>query len=203
MIGRGPMRADHLMLHEASAPSACGKFSGRHRRGDRAGVFVYSRAGYGKSKPGRCRAQSRSCTRKPALCCRACSTPSASSAACCSHSDGASIATIYAAACRIIVFVDCADGPAFFHRGHGIAEIECAAMRSMPARCAKKLKRCTPTLIARSLVERPWLHPDFPQVDITEALGYIRCRSWSCKAPTINTHTQAGSKRRNRNASVR
>jgi pimeloyl-ACP methyl ester carboxylesterase len=92
------------------------------------------------------------------------------------HSDGASIATIYAGSVqdhrvRGLVLI----APHFFIEDMGIAEIERANAAFAAGTFREKLKRWHADVDCafRSWSE-PWLNPDFRKWDITEALGYIR-----------------------------
>src|SRR6185437_13249386 len=97
-----------------------------------------------------CRARCASCTRKPAMCCRACSMRSASSAAFCSVTVTAlQSPRSTRARCRIIA---CAAGTLREKLKRWHADVDCAF---------------------RSWSE-PWLDPQFRNWDITDALGYIR-----------------------------
>jgi len=200
MIGPRPDAAPTIvMLHEASAPSACGEsFPDAIAEAEPASACSSIRApATGKSNPVRCRAQSRlRCTRKPALCCRACSTPSASSAACCSATvDGASIATIYAGSVqdhrvRGLVLM----APHFFIEDMGIAEIECARDAFDAGTLREKLKRWHADVDCafRSWSE-PWLHPDFPQVGHHgSARLHPRADPGRARRRRSIRHTQAG-----------
>lgn len=179
MIGPRPEAAPTIvMLHEGlgsvglwvSFPDAIAAATG-------AGVFVYSRAGYGKSKPG---AMPRSisfmheeaCTVLP----RVLDAIGFQRGLLLGHSDGASIATIYAGSVqdhrvRGLVLI----APHFFIEDMGIAEIERARDAFNAGTLREKLKRWHSDVDCafRSWSE-PWLHPDFRKWDITDALGYIR-----------------------------
>ena len=92
------------------------------------------------------------------------------------HSDGASIATIYAGSIqdhrvRGLVLL----APHFFTEDMGIAEIERAREAFASGSFREKLKRWHADVDCafRSWSE-PWLDPAFRKWDITEALGYIR-----------------------------
>ncbi len=92
------------------------------------------------------------------------------------HSDGASIAAIYAGSVqdhrvRGLVLV----APHFFTEEMGIAEIERARAAFATGTLRDKLKRWHADVDCafRSWSE-PWLDPQFRKWDITEALGYIR-----------------------------
>src|SRR3984893_17743006 len=92
------------------------------------------------------------------------------------HSDGGSIATIYAGSVqdhrvRGLVLL----APHFFTEDMGLAEIERAgeAFASSPFRENLKRWHADVDCAFRSWSE-PWLDPEFRKWDITEALGYIR-----------------------------
>ncbi|MGB7037892.1 MAG: alpha/beta hydrolase, partial [Xanthobacteraceae bacterium] len=92
------------------------------------------------------------------------------------HSDGGSIATIYAGSVqdhrvRGLVLL----APHFFTEDMGIAEIRRARDGFVEGGFRDKLKRWHADVDCafRSWSE-PWLDPDFRKWDITEALGYIR-----------------------------
>ena len=156
MIGPRPDAAPTIvMLHEGLGCVGFGaRFPTQLAAATGAGVFVYSRAGYGKSTPGKLpRSTSTSCTRRPATCCRACSTAIGFQRGILfGHSDGASIATIYAGSVqdhrvRGLVLM----APHFFTEEMGLAEIRRAARRlRQPASCAKNSSAGTPTSMARS-----------------------------------------------------
>ncbi len=142
-----------------------------------AGVFVYSRAGYGKSSPGTLpRAISfmheEACEVLP----RVLDAIGFQRGLLLGHSDGASIATIYAGSVqdhrvRGLVLM----APHFFTEDIGIAEIERAREAFAAGGFREKLKRWHADVDCafRSWSE-PWLSPEFRKWDITEALGYIR-----------------------------
>jgi len=179
MIGPRPDAAPTIvMLHEGlGSVGLWGSFPDAIAQATGAGVFVYSRAGYGKSKPG---AMPRSisfmheeaCTVLP----RVLDAIGFQRGLLLGHSDGASIATIYAGSVqdhrvRGLVLI----APHFFIEDMGIAEIERARDAFNTGLLREKLKRWHADVDCafRSWSE-PWLHPDFRKWDITEALGYIR-----------------------------
>ena len=179
MIGPRPDAAPTIvMLHEGlGSVGLWGSFPDAVAEATGAGVFVYSRAGYGKSKPG---AMPRSiafmheeaCTVLP----RVLAAIGFQRGLLLGHSDGASIATIYAGSVqdhrvRGLVLI----APHFFIEDMGIAEIERANAAFISGELREKLKRWHADVDCafRSWSE-PWLHPDFRKWDITEALGYIR-----------------------------
>jgi pimeloyl-ACP methyl ester carboxylesterase len=167
-----------VMLHEGlGSVGLWGSFPDAVAAATGAGVFVYSRAGYGKSKPG---AMPRSvsfmheeaCTVLP----RVLDAIGFQRGILLGHSDGASIATIYAGSVqdhrvRGLVLI----APHFFTEDMGIAEIERANAAFVSGTFREKLSRWHADVDCafRSWSE-PWLHPDFRKWDITEALGYIR-----------------------------
>jgi pimeloyl-ACP methyl ester carboxylesterase len=167
-----------VMLHEGlGSVGLWGSFPDAVAAATGAGVFVYSRAGYGKSKPA---AMPRSvafmheeaCTVLP----RVLAAIGFQRGLLLGHSDGASIATIYAGSVqdhrvRGLVLI----APHFFTEDMGIAEIERANAAFASGTFREKLSRwhADADCAFRSWSE-PWLHPDFRKWDITEALGYIR-----------------------------
>jgi pimeloyl-ACP methyl ester carboxylesterase len=182
MIGPRPDAPDAaptiVMLHEGlGSVGLWGSFPDAVAAATGAGVFVYSRAGYGKSKSG---AMPRSisfmheeaCTVLP----RVLDAIGFKRGLLLGHSDGASIATIYAGSVqdhrvRGLVLI----APHFFIEDMGIAEIERARDAFDAGTLRAKLERWHVDVDCafRSWSE-PWLHPDFRKWDITEALGYIR-----------------------------
>jgi pimeloyl-ACP methyl ester carboxylesterase len=179
MIGPHPDAAPTIvMLHEGlGSVGLWGSFPDAIAEATGAGVFVYSRAGYGKSRAG---AMPRSisfmheeaCTVLP----RVLAAIGFQRGLLLGHSDGASIATIYAGSVqdhrvRGLVLI----APHFFIEDMGIAEIERANAAFASGTLREKLKRWHADVDCafRSWSE-PWLHPDFRKWDITEALGYIR-----------------------------
>jgi pimeloyl-ACP methyl ester carboxylesterase len=167
-----------VMLHEGlGSVGLWGGFPDAIAEATGAGVFVYSRAGYGKSKAGPMPRSiafmhEEACTVLP----RVLDAIGFQRGLLLGHSDGASIATIYAGSVqdhrvRGLVLM----APHFFIEDMGIAEIERArdAFDAGPLR--EKLKRWHADVDCafRSWSE-PWLHPDFRKWNITEALGYIR-----------------------------
>ena len=92
------------------------------------------------------------------------------------HSDGASIATIYAGSVqdhrvRGLVLM----APHFFTEEMGLAEIRRAREEYQSGNLREKLKRWHADVdCAFRTWNEPWLSPQFKQWDITEALGYIR-----------------------------
>jgi len=179
MIGPRPDSAPTVvMLHEGlGSVGLWGGFPDAVAAATGAGVFVYSRAGYGKSRPGPMPRSvafmhEEACTVLP----RVLDAIGFQRGLLLGHSDGASIATIYAGSVqdhrvRGLVLI----APHFFIEDMGIAEIERANAAFASGLLREKLKRWHADVDCafRSWSE-PWLHPDFRNWDITEALGYIR-----------------------------
>lgn len=167
-----------VLLHEGLGSAALwGAFPDNLAAATAAGVFAYSRAGYGRSRPGSMprgvsfmheealdvlpRVLDRIGFRRGILL---------------GHSDGASIATIYAGSVqdhrvRGLVLI----APHFFTEDMGIAEIERARAAFAAGPLREKLARWHADVDCafRSWSE-PWLDPEFRRFDLTEALGYIR-----------------------------
>jgi len=179
MIGPRPDAAPTIvMLHEGlgsvglwnSLPNEIAQATG-------AGVFVYSRAGYGKSPPGKMpRSTSflneEACEVLP----RVLDAIGFQRGLLLGHSDGASIAAIYAGSVqdhrvRGLVLM----APHFFTERMGLAEIRRARDEFAAGTLREKLARWHSDVDGafRSWVG-PWLDPDFETWDITEVLGYIR-----------------------------
>jgi pimeloyl-ACP methyl ester carboxylesterase len=179
MIGPRPEVAPTIiMLHEGLGSTGLwGSFPDEIAKATGAGVFVYSRAGYGRSRPGPMPRgtdfmHEEACAVLP----RVLDTIGFQRGLLLGHSDGASIATIYAGSVqdhrvRGLVLI----APHFFTEDTGIAEIERANAAFASGELREKLKRWHADVDCafRSWSE-PWLNPDFRKWDITEALGYIR-----------------------------
>jgi pimeloyl-ACP methyl ester carboxylesterase len=142
-----------------------------------AGVFVYSRAGCGKSGPGQL-PRGVDFMHEEALDVvpRVLDAIGFQRGILLGHSDGASIATIYAGSIqdhrvRGLVLM----APHFFTEAITLTEIRRAREEFASGALREKLKRWHSDVDGafRSWVE-PWLNPDFEKWDITEALGYIR-----------------------------
>jgi pimeloyl-ACP methyl ester carboxylesterase len=179
MIGPRPDTGPTIvMLHEGlGSVGLWGQFPDKIAAATGAGVFVYSRAGYGKStgaKMPRTTAFMDEEAREV--------LPGVLDAIgfrrgfLLGHSDGASIATIYAGSVqdhrvRGVVLI----APHFFTEEMGLAEIRRARRSFDSGALRERLKayHADVDTAFRSWNE-PWLHPDFQKWDITEALGYIR-----------------------------
>src|SRR5947207_41917 len=179
MIGPRPDAAPTIvMLHEGlGSVDLWGDFPDKIAAATGAGVFVYSRAGYGKSTGAKLpRSTSfmdeEACEVLPRILdaigfCRGFLL---------GHSDGGSIATIYAGSVqdhrvRGLVLI----APHFFAEEMGLAEIRRARKSFESGALRERLKPWHADVDAafRSW-NGPWLHPDFEKWDIIEALGYIR-----------------------------
>jgi pimeloyl-ACP methyl ester carboxylesterase len=179
MIGPRPGAAPTIvMLHEGlGSVGLWGGFPEKIAAATGAGVFVYSRAGYGKSSPGSLPRSTRfmheeACDVLP----RVLGAIGFQRGLLLGHSDGASIAAIYAGSIqdhrvRGLVLI----APHFFTEDMGLAEIRRAREAFVSGTFRDKLARWHADVDCafRSWSE-PWLDPDFRKWDITDALGYIR-----------------------------
>jgi pimeloyl-ACP methyl ester carboxylesterase len=179
MVGPRPEAAPTIvMLHEGLGSVALwGGFPEKLAAATGAGVFVYSRAGYGNSSPGQLPRSVRFMHEEatevlpPVL-----EAIGFRRGFLLGHSDGASIAAIYAGSIqdhrvRGLVLI----APHFFTEDMGIAEIERARTAFAAGTLREKLKRWHADVDCafRSWSE-PWLDPEFRKWDITDGLGYIR-----------------------------
>jgi pimeloyl-ACP methyl ester carboxylesterase len=179
MIGPRPDAAPTIvMLHEGLGSVAIwGKFPEMLAAATGAGVFVYSRAGYGNSSPGKLpRTVSFMHEEATEVLPRVLASIGFQRGILFGHSDGASIAAIYAGSVqdhrvRGLVLI----APHFFIEEMGLAEIRRAREAFVSGPLREKLKRWHADVDCafRSWSE-PWLDPQFRKWDITEALGYIR-----------------------------
>jgi pimeloyl-ACP methyl ester carboxylesterase len=179
MIGPRPGAAPTIvMLHEGlGCVDLWGAFPEKIAAATGAGVFVYSREGYGRSSPARLpRTVSFMHEEARAVLPRLLDAIGFRRGLLLGHSDGASIAAIYAGSVqdhrvRGLVLI----APHFFTEDMGIAEIERARASFASGTLRQKLKRWHADVDGafRSWSE-PWLDPQFRKWDITEALGYIR-----------------------------
>jgi pimeloyl-ACP methyl ester carboxylesterase len=179
MIGPRPDAAPTIvMLHEGLGSVALwGTFPERLAAATGAGVFVYSRAGYGKSRPGKLpRSVSFMHEEATEVLPRVLDAIGFKRGILFGHSDGASIATIYAGSIqdhrvRGLVLI----APHFFIEEMGIAEIERARAAFASGDLRKKLERWHADVdCAFRTWSEPWLDPEFRKWNITDALGYIR-----------------------------
>ena len=179
MIGPRPGAAPTIvMLHEGlGSVGLWGSFPDAIATATGAGVFVYSRAGYGKSTVGKMpRATTflneEACEVLP----RVLDAIGFERGLLLGHSDGASIAAIYAGSVqdhrvRGVVLI----APHFFTEEMGLTEIRRARKSFESGGLREKLKRWHDDVdSAFRSWNVPWLDPAFEKWDITEALGYIR-----------------------------
>ena len=179
MIGPRPDAAPTIvMLHEGlGCVGLWGAFPEQLAAATGAGVFVYSRAGYGNSSPAALpRPLSFMDEEALDVLPRVLAAIGFQRGILFGHSDGASIATIYAGSVqdhrvRGLVLM----APHFFTEAMGLTEIRRAGEAFAAGILRDKLKRWHADVDGafRSWIE-PWLNPDFQKWDITEALGYIR-----------------------------
>jgi len=179
MIGPRPDAAPTIvMLHEGlGCVGLWGAFPEQLAAATGAGVFVYSRAGYGNSSPAALpRPLSFMDEEALDVLPRVLAAIGFQRGILFGHSDGASIATIYAGSVqdhrvRGLVLM----APHFFTEAMGLTEIRRAGEAFAAGILRDKLKRWHADVDGafRSWIE-PWLNPDFQNWDITEALGYIR-----------------------------
>jgi pimeloyl-ACP methyl ester carboxylesterase len=179
MIGPRPDAAPTIvMLHEGLGSVALwGTFPDQLAAATGLGVLAYSRAGYGKSSPGTLPRTVRfmheeACDVLP----RVLDAIGFERGFLFGHSDGGSIAAIYAGSVqdhrvRGLVLI----APHFFTEPMGLAEIGRAREAFAAGTLRKKLERWHADVDCafRSWSE-PWLDPEFETWDITDALGYIR-----------------------------
>jgi pimeloyl-ACP methyl ester carboxylesterase len=179
MIGPRPDAAPTIvMLHEGlGSVGLWGDFPDKIATATDAGVFVYSRAGYGKSAPGKLPRTTRfmheeACDVLP----RVLEAIGFQRGFLLGHSDGGSIAAIYAGSVqdhrvRGLVLI----APHFFTEDMGLAEVARAREAFISGNFRDKLSRWHADVDGafRSWSE-PWLDPQFRKWDITESLGYIR-----------------------------
>jgi pimeloyl-ACP methyl ester carboxylesterase len=179
MIGPRPDAAPTVvMLHEGlgsvelwnSFPDAIATATG-------AGVFAYSRAGYGKSSPGRFpRTTSFLDEEAREVLPRVLNAIGFQRGILLGHSDGASIATIYGGSVqdhrvRGLVLL----APHFFAEEMGLAEIRRARKSFESGALRERLERWHANVdVAFYSWNGPWLEPSFAKWNIIEALGYIR-----------------------------
>lgn len=179
MIGPRPHQVPTIvMLHEGlGSVGLWGAFPEQLAAATGAGVFVYSRAGYGKSNPGELPRSLRFMHEEALeVLPRVLTAIGFERGILFGHSDGASIATIYTGSIqdhrvRGLVLM----APHFFTEDMGLAEIRRTDADYATGTLREKLKRWHSDVDAafRSWSE-PWLSPGFRDWDITEALGYIR-----------------------------
>ena len=179
MIGPRPDAAPTVvMLHEGlGSIELWGTFADDIAAATGAGVFLYSRAGYGRSPAGKMpRTISFLDEEAREVLPRVLDAIGFRRGLLLGHSDGGSIATIYAGSIqdhrvRGLVLL----APHFFAEEMGLSEIRRAAKSFASGALRERLGRWHADVDTafRSWSE-PWLDPRFRAWDITEALGYIR-----------------------------
>jgi pimeloyl-ACP methyl ester carboxylesterase len=179
MIGPRPGAAPTVvMLHEGlGSVGLWGAFPEQLASATGAGVFVYSRTNYGKSSPGPLpRAVNFMHEEALDVLPRVLAAIGFERGILFGHSDGASIATIYAGGVqdhrvRGLVLM----APHFFTEEMGLAEIRRTNEDYASGNLRDKLKRWHSDVdSAFRSWSGPWLDPDIRHWDITESLGYIR-----------------------------
>ena len=179
MIGPRPNEAPTIvMLHEGlGSVGLWGAFPEQLASATGAGVLVYSRANYGKSSPGTLPRSVKFMDEEALdILPRVLAAIGFERGVLFGHSDGASIATIYAGGVqdhrvRGLVLM----APHFFTEEMGLAEIRRTNADYAAGGLRDKLKRWHSDVDgAFRAWSEPWLNPDFRNWDITEALGYIR-----------------------------
>jgi pimeloyl-ACP methyl ester carboxylesterase len=179
MIGPHPDAAPTIvMLHEGLGSVALwGDFPDKIAAATGAGVFLYSRAGYGQSTGAKLPRttsfmEEEACQVLP----RVLAAIGFRRGFLLGHSDGGSIAAIYAGSVqdhrvRGLVLI----APHFFAEEMGLTEIRRARKSFETGGLRERLKPWHADVdTAFWSWNEPWLHPDFKAWDITEALGYIR-----------------------------
>jgi pimeloyl-ACP methyl ester carboxylesterase len=167
-----------VMLHEGlGSVDLWGSFPDDLKAATGAGVFVYSRAGYGKSTGAKLPRSTRFLDEEARLVLpRVLDAIGFQRGLLLGHSDGASIATIYAGSVqdhrvRGLVLI----APHFFTEEKGLAEIRRAKKSFESGALRERLDSWHADVdTAFHSWNEPWLDPDFEKWDITEALGYIR-----------------------------
>jgi pimeloyl-ACP methyl ester carboxylesterase len=179
MIGPRPEAAPTIvMLHEGlGSVGLWGEFPDKIAAATGAGVFAYSRAGYGNSTGAKLpRSTSFMDEEAREVLPRVLAAIGFRRGFLLGHSDGASIATIYAGSVqdhrvRGVVLI----APHFFTEEMGLVEIRRARKSFDSGALRERLKPYHADVdTAFRSWNGPWLHPDFQKWDITEALSYIR-----------------------------
>ena len=167
-----------VLLHEGlGSADIWGNFAERLSEATGTGVFAYSRAGYGRSSPAKLPRSMRfmheeACEVLP----RVLAALGFRRGLLLGHSDGASIAAIYAGTVqdhrvRGLVLM----APHFFAEDVGIAAIERAKEDFESGGLREKIARlhADPDHAFHNWCD-PWLDPRFRSLDLTDALGHIR-----------------------------
>ena len=179
MIGPRPRAAPTLvLLHQGLGSVAVwGRFAEELAAATGAGVFAYSRAGYGRSSPSKLpRPVSFMHEEATDVLPRVLAAMDFQRGVLIGHSDGASIAAIYAGTIedhrvRGLVLV----APHFFTEEMGLAEIARAkaAFEAGPLRARLARAHADPDNAFHNWCD-PWLDPEFRKLDLTDALAHIR-----------------------------
>jgi len=179
MVGPRPGEAPTIvMLHEGLGSAGLwGDFPERLSAATGAGVFAYSRAGYGRSSPAQLpRPVTFMHEEAREVLPKVLDAAGFRRGLLLGHSDGASIAAIYAGSLqdhrvRGLVLI----APHFFTEDVGIAAIAQAREAYATTDLRQKLARWHDDVdVAFRSWNDTWLDPEFRKWDITEALGYIR-----------------------------
>jgi pimeloyl-ACP methyl ester carboxylesterase len=179
MIGPRPLVAPTMvLLHEGlGCVEGWGSFAGELAAATGAGVFSYSRAGYGGSSPSKLpRPVSFMHDEARDVLPRVLAAMDFHRGLLIGHSDGASIAAIYAGTVqdhrvRGLVLI----APHFFTEDVGIAEIARAKAAFDAGTLRAKLARthANPDNAFHNWCD-PWLDPEFRRFDLSDALAHIR-----------------------------
>jgi pimeloyl-ACP methyl ester carboxylesterase len=179
LIGPPPdARPTLVLLHEGlGSAEIWGAFAEKLADSTNTGVFAYSRAGYGKSSPAKLPRSisfmhEEACEVLP----RVLAGIGFQRGLLVGHSDGASIAAIYAGSVqdhrvRGLVLM----APHFFTEDMGIAAIKRAKQEFDTGALREKLARlhADPDMAFHNWCD-PWLDPRFRGLDLTDALAHIR-----------------------------
>jgi len=179
MVGPRPAAAPTIvLLHEGlGSMEVWGSFAGELAGATGAGVFSYSRAGYGRSSPSKLpRPVSFMHDEARDVLPRVLAAIGFRRGLLLGHSDGASIAAIYAGTVqdhrvRGLILI----APHFITEDMGIAEIARAkaAFEAGPLRAKLARMHADPDSAFRNWCE-PWLDPAFRKFDLSDALAHIR-----------------------------
>jgi len=179
MIGTRPDAAPTLvLLHEGLGSAAVwGTFADELAAVTGAGVFAYSRAGYGRSSPSKLpRPVSFMYDEATGVLPRVLEAIDFRRGILVGHSDGASIAAIYAGTIedhrvRGLALI----APHFFTEEMGLAEIARAkeSFAAGPLRAKLARMHADPDNAFHNWCD-PWLDPQFRKLDLTDALAHIR-----------------------------